>query len=107
MLILSAFTLSLNSMDGLRDFNSLETENERSGNFVTLYIVPGLPPNRLWDYTIMAYGCQQVTVLSGNEISKLVLEIYLHDMFADLMKTIVTESLAIVLVKSFNLLCIL
>ena len=62
-------------MDGLPDFNSLETEIERSGNFVTLYIVPGLPANRLWDYTIMAYGYQQITVLGSTIISKLVLEI--------------------------------
>ena len=99
--------MSLNSLDGLGDINSPETEIERTGNFMTLYIVPGLPPNRLWDYTIMAYGCQQITVLGSTIISKLVLEIYLHDMFADLMKTIVTELLAIFCFKLFILLCIL
>ena len=71
------FTLSLHSLDGLGDINSLETKIERTGNFMMLYIVPGLPPNRLWDYTLMSYGCQlHITVLSGTVISKLVLETY-------------------------------
>ena len=86
----SSFTLSLHSLDGLRDFNSLKTEVETTGNFLTLYILSGLPPNRLWDYTVMAYGCQQVTVQSGTTISKftteLGLEIELHDMCTHLTK---------------------
>ena len=86
----SSFTLSLHSLDGLGDINLLETDIETTGNFLTLYILPGLPPNRLWDYTIMAYGCQQVTVLSGTTISKftteLGLEIKLHDICTHLTK---------------------
>ena len=86
----SSFTLSLHSLDGLGDINSLETEIETTGNFVKLYIVLGLPANRFWGYTIMAYGCQQhnITVLGGTTISKLVFEIYLHDLCAHLTNTI-------------------
>ena len=83
--------MSLNSLDGLGDINSLETEIETTGNFVTLYIVLGLPANRFWGYTIMAYGCQQhnITVLGGTTIiSKLNLEINLHDLCAHLTNAI-------------------
>ena len=66
----SAYTLSLISLDGLEDMDSVETNTARSDNLITLNIVPGLPPRRLWNSTVLAYGCQDHPVLSGVELSE-------------------------------------
>ena len=67
----SSYTLSLDSMDELEDIPSVTTSTESSENFLSLNVVPGLPPRRLWDYTVLAYGCQDSVVLNDTELSEL------------------------------------
>ena len=69
----SAHTLSLLSLDGLEDMDSVETNATRSDYLIILNVVPGLPPRRLWNSTVLAYGCQDHPILSGVELSELII----------------------------------
>ena len=70
----SSFTLSLESLDGLGDRFEVQTHTKRNGHLLTVNIVTGLPAKRLWDSTLLAYGCQSHIVLSGVELSELLCE---------------------------------
>ena len=67
----SSYTLSLESIDGIDDYIELETTNiTQEGNLVILNVTPVLPHNRVWNFTVLAYGCPQNKLLSGVELSK-------------------------------------
>ena len=65
----SAYTLSLLSLDGFEEMDSLETNTSRSDNLITLNVVPGLPPRLLWNSTVLAYGwsVQHINICCGGE----------------------------------------
>ena len=50
--------------------DSVEVNATRSGNLISLDVVPGLPRSRLWNGTVLAYGCRDNPVLSNVEISE-------------------------------------
>ena len=71
----SAYTLSLFSLDGLEDthLDAVEINTtliNHNDQLITLDIIPGLPPRRLWNCTIKAYGCQIHSVLNDIELSE-------------------------------------
>ena len=57
-------------MDGLEDMDLVEINATRTGNIISLDVVPGLPRSRLWNSTVLAYGCRDDPVLSSVEISE-------------------------------------
>ena len=69
----SDYTLSLFSLDGLEDIDSVEVNTTRTDNLISLDVVLGLPRRRLWNSTVLAYGCQDNPVLSTIEISEFAL----------------------------------
>ena len=72
----SAYTLSLLSLDGLEDMDSVEVNVTRTDNLISLDVVLGLPRSRLWNSTVLAYGCQDNPVLNSIEISEFALIVY-------------------------------
>ena len=54
----------------------------RTSNLVALDVIPGLPIRRLWNSTVLAYGCQDNPVMSDVELSEL-LCIEFHDYYAN------------------------
>ena len=68
---MATYAISLHSIDGLDDINPVETFTRRNGDLVTVYVY--LPPKRLWELTLVAHGCQNVTItlLPCIELSKL------------------------------------
>ena len=66
----SAYTLSLLSLDSFEDIPSVKTNSTKIDNFITLNVDAGLSPRRLWNSTVLAYGCQDHPVLSGVELSE-------------------------------------
>ena len=71
LLIPSSYTLSLQSFDGLGDMDNVETTAIVEPGRLNLNVVSGLPFGRLWNCTILAYGCQEDSILSGIQLSKL------------------------------------
>ena len=69
--ILSSFTLSHQSLDGLEDMDYVETTAMMESRRLTLNVVSGLPFRRLWKCTIFVYGCQENSILSGLQLSKI------------------------------------
>ena len=68
---MDAYTVSLHSLDELDDRYIDEHDVERNGSVITLNIA-SLPSKRLWEFTLLAYGCQNATILLslGQELSK-------------------------------------
>ena len=66
----SVYTLSLLSLDGLEDMDSVKVNTTRTGNLISLDVVLGLPRSRLWNSTVLAYGCRDNLVLNSIEISE-------------------------------------
>ena len=62
----SFYTLSLKSYDGLEDKPHVETDvsNTDSGSLI-LDVIGGLAFRRLWNCTILAYGCEENSILNG------------------------------------------
>ena len=58
------------SLDDLEDIDSVETNTTRTGDLITLNVIPGLSPKRLWNCTVLAYGCHNHPVLSDVELSE-------------------------------------
>ena len=48
----------------------VETNAAKHDISITLDVVPGLPLKRLWNCTVLAYGCQDHPVLTGAELSE-------------------------------------
>ena len=51
--------------------DSVETNTTRTGSLITLDVLLGLPPKRLWNGTVLACGCQDHPVLSNVQLSEL------------------------------------
>ena len=67
-----AYTLSLSSLDGLEDKDSVETNTTLIfDQIIILNVVPDLSASRLWNCSILAYGCQTHSVLNNIELSEL------------------------------------
>ena len=65
MQIPSSYTLSLTSLDGLASLDHVDTTPTIGMSFLTLDIVGGLPFRRLWNYTLLAFGCRENSILNG------------------------------------------
>ena len=59
-----SYSLSLQSLDGLEDMDHVETTATIEPSVLTLEVVSGLPFRRLWNYTVLAYGCQENDILN-------------------------------------------
>ena len=44
---------SLMSLDDLEDIDSVETNTTTTGDLITLNVIPGLPPKRLWNCIVL------------------------------------------------------
>ena len=62
-------TLSLESLYGLGDYQHNTMNIFQEGGLLILD-VSALPHDRLWNCTVLAYGCEQNKLLSGLELSK-------------------------------------
>ena len=64
----SSYSLSLNARDGLEDMDHVEimamVQEETNLHVVTLDVGP-LPLQRVWDYEIFAFKCQENRILKG------------------------------------------
>lgn len=68
----SAYTLLLSSLDGLQDKDSVETNTTSiTDELIILDVVPSLPIRRLWNCTILAYGCRTHSIVNDFELSEL------------------------------------
>ena len=65
----SFYSLSLQSLDGLEDMDHVETTATIEQSVLTLEVVSGLPFRRLWNCTVLAYGCQESNI-SNDELSE-------------------------------------
>ena len=54
------YTLSLKSLDGRDSLDDVEINATRKEDLVVLDILFPLQPKRLWNSTILAYGCQSI-----------------------------------------------
>ena len=66
----SSYTVQLESLDGLENLKCKTTNVTTEDDLVVLEVNHRLPLNRLWICTVLAYNCQQNTILSGVELSK-------------------------------------
>ena len=80
MQIPSSYSLSLQSLDGLEDMDHVETTAtiELRFSVLTLKVVSGLPFRRLWNCTVLAYGCQENSIMNGAELSELTMQYTVH-----------------------------
>ena len=65
----STYSLSLQSLDGLEDMDHVETTATIEPSVLTLEVVSGLPFRRLWNCTVLAYGCQENNIVN-DELSE-------------------------------------
>ena len=71
-----SYSLSLQSLDGLEDMDHVETTATIEPSVLTLEVISGLPFRRLWNCTVLAYGCQGNNVLK-KELSELTFKVEL------------------------------
>ena len=73
--LVDTYSVSLHSLDELDDMDCVideyDVERNGHGSVITLYIA-SLPTKRLWEFTLLAYGCQNATILlsPGQQLSK-------------------------------------
>ena len=65
----------------------MEMDTVRDGNFVTFNVASSLPAQRLWNCSILAYGCPNHLILSEEELSEL-LCLYIHTCIMELVDSI-------------------
>ena len=69
----TSYSLILSSIDGIEgppSNTSLATSFTRGPNTVTLKVSGPLPRRRLWNYRILALGCQEHPISDLQELSK-------------------------------------
>ena len=77
-----SYSLSLQSLDGLEDMDHVETTATIEPSVLTLEVVSGLPFRRLWNCTVLAYGCKQNDVLN-KELSEFTFNVKLYGSYIE------------------------
>ncbi len=66
----SSYTMLLESLDGHEDVMLKITNITTEGNVIVVDVDNRLPLNRVWNCTLLAYGCRQNTILRDIELSE-------------------------------------
>ena len=66
----ASYSLSLNPLDDLEEESLLMSTYYVVRNGISIMLTASLPYRRIWNYTVLAQGCEEHPLLETNELSK-------------------------------------